>query len=275
MTQTDNATLKQQTASPTIRLCTGEVMHKRLRPAKNAFRYGVFFIRVPVRVLTSQTLPVHARFFSHNRFNLLSFFDKDHGDAQQPLSNWLDAILHEHGINDADGEIWLQCFPRVLGYVFNPVSFWFCHRRNGSLRAIVCEVRNTFGEKHIYLLEQGDTLLNGQELHAKKIFHVSPFCAVEGNYRFRFLQTQQHDAQHNIRHIARIDYDDRQGPVLITSVSGEEQAMTDQQIVKVMLRYPLMTFGVVARIHLQALRLWLKRVPFFSKPTPPSQEVSR
>lgn len=279
MTQPDTTFLNLQTASPTIRLCTGEVMHKRLRPAKNAFRYGVFFIRVSVRALTNtttiETIKSGSRFFSHNRFNLLSFFDKDHGDGQQPLSNWLDAILHEHGINDADGEIWLQCFPRVLGYVFNPVSFWFCHRHDGSLRAIVCEVRNTFGEKHVYLLEQGDTLLNGQELHAKKIFHVSPFCAVEGNYRFRFLQTQQRDTQHNIRHVARIDYDDRQGPVLITSVSGEEQAMTDQQIVKVMLRYPLMTFGVVARIHLQALRLWLKRVPFFSKPTPPSQEVSR
>ena len=95
MTQPDTTFLNQQTAASTIRLCTGEVMHKRLRPAKNAFRYGVFFIRVPVRALTSQTLPVHARFFSHNRFNLLSFFDKDHGDGQQPLCHWLDAILHE------------------------------------------------------------------------------------------------------------------------------------------------------------------------------------
>lgn len=274
MTQPLSAPLQPQAEAPRVRLCTGEVLHKRLRPAKNAFRYGVFFIRVPVRAMTAQSVSLPYRFFSHNRFNLLSFFDKDHGDGRQPLSKWVDDLLHAEGIHDADGEIWLQCFPRVLGYVFNPVSFWFCHRRDGSLRAIVCEVCNTFGEKHLYLLEHGDTLRNGEEMQAQKIFHVSPFCEVKGKYRFRFLQTQK-EADHNIRHVARIDYDDPQGPVLITSISGTEQAMTDLQILKVMLRYPLMTAGVVFRIHLQALRLWLKRVPFFSKPVPPSQEVSR
>ncbi|WP_423679045.1 DUF1365 domain-containing protein [Undibacterium sp. WLHG33] len=275
MTQPNTAPLQPQAAALRIRLCTGEVLHKRLRPAKNAFRYGVFFIRVPVRALTAQAVSLPYRFFSHNRFNLLSFFDKDHGDGRQSLSKWIDDLLHAEGIHDADGEIWLQCFPRVLGYVFNPVSFWFCHRRDGTLRAIVCEVSNTFGEKHLYLLEHGDALRNGEEMQAQKIFHVSPFCEVKGKYRFRFLQTQPRNAEHSIRHVARIDYDDQQGPVLLTSISGEEQTMTDQQILKVMLRYPLMTAGVVVRIHLQALRLWLKRVPFFSKPVPPSQEVSR
>lgn len=219
---------------------------------------------------------VSSRFFSHNRFNLLSFFDSDHGDGQQTLTAWLDRLLRSEGINDACGEIWLQCFPRVLGYVFNPVSFWFCHRNDGSLRAIVCEVCNTFGEKHLYLLEHGDTLENGQELYARKIFHVSPFCQVSGTYRFRFLQHQQTiSTSTHKRHIARIDYADEQGIVLMTSISGLEQDMTDQRIWQVMFRYPLMTIAVVFRIHFQALRLWLKRVPFFSKPTPPSQEVSR
>jgi DUF1365 family protein len=261
-------------------LCTGEVMHKRLRPAKNAFRYGVFFIRVPVRDIKDINRMSTPTLFSVNRFNALSFHERDHGDASQPLAQWIDALLKCEGISDADGEIWLQCFPRVFGYVFNPVSFWFCHRQNGELRAVVCEVRNTFGEKHLYLLENGGKLVNGEELQARKIFHVSPFCKVEGNYRFCFMKAQQdlrgQAAQHSlIKHLARIDYEDAEGPLLLTSVSGREQVMSNMQIARVMLRYPFMTLGVVLRIHVQALRLWIKRVPFFSKPIPPTEELSR
>ncbi len=263
-----------------LTLCTGEVMHKRLRPVKNAFRYGVFFIRVPVRDIQCMSTPA---LFSVNRFNALSFHERDHGDANQPLAQWIDGLLQSEGITDADGEIWLQCFPRVLGYVFNPVSFWFCHRQDGSLRAVVCEVRNTFGEKHLYLLENGSKLANAEELQARKIFHVSPFCKVEGNYRFRFLQAQQNQQDQleqvaldmHKKHMVRIDYEDAEGPLLLTSVSGREQTMSNSQIARVMLRYPFMTLGVVLRIHVQALRLWIKRVPFFSKPIPPTEELSR
>lgn len=260
-----------------VTLCTGEVMHKRLRPAKNAFRYGVFFIRVPVRDIGHINTPA---LFSVNRFNALSFHERDHGDARQPLALWIDGLLRSEGITDADGEICLQCFPRVFGFVFNPVSFWFCHRQDGSLRAVLCEVRNTFGEKHLYLLENGGRLANGEELQARKIFHVSPFCKVEGSYRFRFMQAQQETAGKTAGHtqkkyLARIDYADAEGPLLLTSVSGREQPMSNTHIAKVMLRYPFMTIGVVLRIHLQALRLWIKRVPFISKPIPPTEELSR
>ncbi|MFZ6872070.1 DUF1365 domain-containing protein [Undibacterium sp. Di27W] len=258
-------------------LCTGVVMHKRLRPVKNAFRYGVFFIRVPVRDINCMSMP---GLFSVNRFNVLSFHERDHGDAKLPMALWIDALLKNQGISDADGDICLQCFPRVFGYVFNPVSFWFCHRQDGSLRAIVCEVRNTFGEKHLYLLENGGKLSNGEELQAKKIFHVSPFCQVEGSYRFHFMQAQQdivgQTAEHTQKkHLARIDYADAQGPLLLTSISGREQDMSNLSIARVMLRYPFMTIGVVLRIHIQALRLWIKRVPFISKPIPPTEELSR
>ncbi|MFZ6744862.1 DUF1365 domain-containing protein [Undibacterium sp. JH2W] len=258
-------------------LCTGEVMHKRLRPVKNAFRYGVFFIRVPVRDIHRVSMPA---LFSVNRFNALSFHERDHGDSKQPLAHWIDGVLKSQGIADADGEVWLQCFPRVFGYVFNPVSFWFCHRQDGSLRAIICEVRNTFGEKHLYLLEKSGKLANGEELQARKIFHVSPFCKVEGSYRFRFIQAQQEMPGQTTEHtqkkyLARIDYADAEGPLLLTSVSGREQTMSNMRIASVMLRYPFMTVGVVLRIHIQALRLWIKRVPFISKPIPPTEELSR
>ncbi|GGC88523.1 DUF1365 domain-containing protein [Undibacterium terreum] len=264
----------KETAS--IQLCTGEVRHKRLRPVQNAFSYGVFFARLPLRAM--QASPAKLRFFSHNRFNLLSFHDKDHGDGKQPLLEWVDALLKQEGVQDADGEIWLQCFPRVLGYVFNPVSFWFCHREDGALRAIVVEVCNTFGEKHLYLLESGNgaPLGYGQELTAKKIFHVSPFCKIEGAYRFRFMRSERQIADNSQEHhIARIDYDDDAGPLLLTSISGIAQSLNDRLLLRAIARFPLMTLAVVARIHVQALRLWIKRVPFFSKPAPPAHDLSK
>jgi DUF1365 family protein len=217
-----------------------------------------------------------SRLCSRNRFNLMSFYDRDHGDGKTPLLQWIDQLLKSEQVEDADGEIWLQTFPRVLGYVFNPVSFWYCHRRNGELRAIVCEVNNTFGERHCYLLDTGGAMPWGVLLAAKKVFHVSPFCAVEGNYRFRFMRTTQTIDSRNIeRIVARIDYDDNEGPLLLTSVSGVLSPLSNASATEAFLRHPLMTIGVIARIHWQALRLFIKRVPFFSKPLPPSSSLSR
>ena len=255
---------------PTLQLCFGQVHHTRLRPAQNRFDYGVYFLRLPLRSL--QTEAPASRLFSFNRFNLLSFHESDHGAGQGPLLPWIDAFLRAEGIHDADGEIWLQAFPRVLGYVFNPVSFWFCHRADGALRAVLCEVRNTFGEKHYYLLENGGVMAYGQELAARKVFHVSPFCAIEGGYRFRFMRASGSSGEQTV---ARIDHDDAKGALLQTSISGRAGALSSRAVLKAFFRYPLMSFGVVARIHWQALRLWCKRVPFFSKPLPPTHEISR
>ena len=258
--------------SPTIatpQLCFGTVRHSRLRPVSNLFSYGVYFLRLPLRALGTSNLG--GRFFSRNRFNLLSFHDSDHGDGKLPLTQWIDQVLRDEGIADADGEIWLQAFPRVLGYVFNPVSFWFCHRQDGALRAIVCEVRNTFGEKHCYLLDTGAAMPYGVELTARKVFHVSPFCAIEGGYRFRFMRTQRAQEQT----VARIDHDDNSGPLLLTSISGTAASLSTANTLRAFFSYPLMTVGVVIRIHFQALKLFIKRVPFFSKPLPPSGELSR
>jgi len=255
-------------------ISTGQVRHSRLRPAENTFSYGVFTLLLPLRALGDSGFD--SRLCSRNRFNLMSFHDRDHGDGKTPLLPWIEGLLHAEGITDADGEIWLQTFPRVLGYVFNPVSFWFCHRRNGELRAIVCEVNNTFGERHCYLLDTGDTLRWGMTMSAKKVFHVSPFCAVEGQYRFRFMRTTQQVGDQAIeRIVARIDYDDAQGPLLLTSISGQLQPLSTASAAAAFLRHPLMTLGVIARIHWQALKLFIKRVPFFSKPLPPPTSLSR
>lgn len=251
-------------------LCFGQVRHRRMRPSENAFAYGSYYLRLPIRSLGQQGFG--ARLVSRNRFNLLSFFDADHGDGKRPLLEWIEALLKTEGVPDADGEIWLQAMPRVLGYAFNPVSFWFCHRADGALRAVLCDVRNTFGERHFYLLDTGTAIANGSELQARKVFHVSPFCRIEGGYRFRFMRTARGQAEHTL---ARIDYDDADGLLLQTSVSGLASRLSDANVARAFFAYPLMTFGVVARIHWQALRLWLRRVPFYSKPAPPEQKVSR
>jgi DUF1365 family protein len=256
-------------------LLTGTVMHRRLRPVENRFSYGVFFLRLRLSALerTGNAL------FSLNRFNLASFHYRDHGarDGTHPLT-WIRALLAREGLACADGEVWLQCFPRVLGYVFNPVSFWYCHDRGGALRAILAEVNNTFGETHAYLLAQPDgaPIADGDEMQARKVFHVSPFFPVAGGYRFRFGMRE------GLR-TARIDYYSDPGaeageaaqPLLLTAVSGRAQPLRAPALLRACLTHPMMTVGVVARIHWQALRLWLRRVPFFSKPRPPLERVTR
>ncbi len=250
-------------AAPQPLIGFGQVRHARLRPARNAFCYPTYFLMLPLRAMHRQGSGALA----HNRAGALSFHDRDHGDGRHNAVEWLDDLLHREGIHDADGEAWLHCYPRVLGFTFKPVSFWYCHRADGSLRAIVVEVNNTFGERHCYLL---DAPAFGAQLQAAKVFHVSPFCRVEGGYRFRFMVTPG-----RARTVARIDYDDAQGPLIETSVSGTLEPVTAASQRKALWRYPAMTLGVIARIHWQALRLWLKRVRFFHKPAAPDLFVTR
>lgn len=241
----------------------GQVRHTRLRPARNAFAYPTYFLMLPLRSMHREGGGAVA----HNRRGALSFFDRDHGDGRDNALEWLDGLLLSEGITDATGEAWLHCYPRVLGYTFKPVSFWYCHRDDGSLRAIVVEVNNTFGERHCYLL---DAPAYGAELKAAKAFHVSPFCEVEGGYRFRFLVTEGRE-----RTVVRIDYDDAQGALLQTSVSGALEPATARSLRKALWRHPAMTLGVIGRIHWQALRLWAKRVRFIGKPAAPDLFVTR
>jgi hypothetical protein len=241
----------------------GTVRHRRLRPAEHAFAYPTYFLMLPMRSLRAAPEASLRR----NRFGLMSFHDRDHGDGRDDALAWLDELLDAEGVQGATGEVWLHTYPRVFGYVFKPVSFWYCHRSDGSLAAVVAEVNNTFGERHCYLLA-GAELGFGRELVARKVFHVSPFCQVQGQYRFRFMRTAD-------RTVARVDHDDDLGALLQTSVSGELQPLTARSVRAAFFGMPMMTLGVIARIHWQALRLWLKRVPFQSKPQPPQAFTSR
>jgi DUF1365 family protein len=239
------------------------IRHARLRPVAHAFEYPGFFLLLPMRSLRAR--PGSLGSLARNRRGAISFHDADHGDGGPDSLAWLDAHLRRHGIHDADGEAWLQCFPRVLGFTFKPVSFWFCHRADGSLRAVIAEVNNTFGERHCYLLDAPQW---GRELQAAKQFRVSPFCGVEGGYRFRFMRSA--DGQRNV---ARIAYDDDRGPVLVTSIAGRLEPATAAALGRAFLRFPLLTAGIVARIHWNALRLWLAGVPLFAQPAAPAAKT--
>lgn len=241
----------------------GQVFHRRLRPREHAFAYESYFLWLPMRSLRGQACPA----LNRNGRGWLSFHDADHGEGTGDALAWLEGLLAAEGVDDADGEIWLQTYPRVLGHVFKPVSFWICERADRSLAAIVVEVNNTFGERHCYLL-RGPDLDWGREQVAAKVFHVSPFCRVEGRYRFRFMRQDT-----NI--VSCVDHDDDTGPLLLTSLSGRLEPLTSPSARRAFFAMPALTMMIVARIHWQALKLALKRVPFFSKPQPPERFVTR
>lgn len=248
----------------------GQVWHRRLRPVDHSFHYATYFVLLPLRALREQPSGALKR----NRFGLLSFFDRDHGEGGSDALAWFESLLAAEGVDDADGEVWLHTFPRVLGHTFKPVSFWYAHRADGSLAAVLAEVNNTFGERHCYLLS-GPDLRWGVEHQMQKVFHVSPFCSVSGHYRFHFVRapSQQHLGREHT--VARVDLHDATGLLLQTSVSGELRELTPQTTRLAFFGTPLMTLVVVSRIHWHALRLALKRVPFFSKPPKPERFVTR
>ena len=259
-------------------VCNGGVIHARTRPAKNAFSYGVFFMSLPLGRL-AELQQTKVRGFGFNKRNLVSFYPRDVGprnsDDVAQLQAWVHKLLRDASVEPVDGEIVLQTFPRVLGYVFNPISIWTCYAKDGTLRAAICEVNNTFGERHNYIGAplDGAAITSTMWLSARKLFHVSPFCDVVGTYQFRFEQTAAScKTQINF-------HDQADEPALIhTTLFGTNTNIIDSPkmaVIRAFTAHPLMTFGVVARIHYQAFKLFFKRVPFFSKPTPPDTQTSR
>jgi DUF1365 family protein len=259
---------KPTAAEPCIGL--GTVRHTRVQPTRHSFAYPTWQLMLPMRAWSHQPGGALAR----NRRGAVSFHDADHGDGQagdgQALA-WSQRVLAGAGVVDADGEIWLQTYPRLFGFVFKPVSFWYAERADGSLAAVIAEVNNTFGERHSYVLRGAAW---GRELTAAKAMHVSPFCEVSGGYRFHFMRRAPLGWRDDARLLARVDHHNPSGAILQTSVSVTLQRLTRASLARAWLAMPLLTFGVVARIHWQALRLWLKRVPFFRKPAPPARLVS-
>lgn len=261
--------------SPTV--CVGEVMHARTRPKRNVFNYPIFYLRLPL----SRLALLNTRSLAVNKRGICQILNRDHGPQDgTDLLVWVRALLGAHGLSKIteNGEVILQTMPRIFGYLFNPVSFYFCHDQDHRLRAVVCEVSNTFGERHNYLVAHEDhrPIMAHDRLHAKKVFHVSPFFPVSGEYEFRFGGTPQAP-------IAMINYtashaeDAHHGDGaygLRTWIRGRAEPLGSSALHRALLRFPLLTFGVIARIHWQALRLWLRKVTFFSKPSSPLEETT-
>lgn len=255
----------------TPQLCTGTVMHARFAarqsPTAHRFVYPLFFLALPL----SQLQDADNRCFGIERARPLSLRYRDHGARDgSPLLPWIRQLLAAEGISAADGEVVLQTFPRMFGFVFNPVSFWFCHDRAGALRAVLAEVRNTFGDHHNYLVAHADQrpITAADTLTARKIFHVSPFFPVAGEYRFRFDIGAQ-------RRRVELDYWLDGERVLATALEGRPQPLAAGALGRALLRQPLLTLAVVWRIHWQAVCLWWKRAVFHSRPQPPLQETTR
>lgn len=252
-------------------ICFGHVRHERLKPKHHYFKYKVFSLLIPMKLRHQYSDGIRSFGLGDNCFSWLSFYDQDHGQGTHNSLEWAMSVVNDAKIQDVDGEVWLQTFPRVLGYVFNPVSFWFFTNRTGGLRAVIAEVNNTFGDRHCYLLHHPDgrDIKGGESLTATKAFHVSPFYTIEGQYIFRFIEQTN-----SSRRVARIEYH-QQGPSLITSINGQAEPYSMKNFFKVLLQYPLMTFGVITKIHWQALQLWLKGIPFHSSPKHSELKISK
>jgi len=252
----------------TSALYVGEVMHHRLGPQQHRFVYRVFSLWLDLSELPG--LNRRLRLFSHNRFNLFGFHDRDHGPRDGgPLRPWLDARLAEAGIDLDGGPVHLLCFPRIFGYVFNPLAIWFCRHRDGRLRAILYEVSNTFGQHHCYLVpvtaEQSAAPVLRQS--CDKGFYVSPFLPLDGRYEFRMRQPGR-DLSVAIRH------DGSEGARLVAVQRGQRRPLADATLLRLFVTRPLMTFKVIAGIHWEALRLVLKGARFHRRPPPPDSAVT-
>lgn len=244
-------------------LYPGDVMHARLKPKPHRFAYKVFTLLVDVDRLDQ----AHAQsaLFSVNRFNLLSFHERDHGKADAAgLGLHIHALARQAGVDLTGGRILLQAYPRLMGFAFNPISVYFGYRADGELALLIYEVRNTFGEMHSYVapILPGELGAAGVRQERNKLFYVSPFIDMAQRYHFRVLPPGE---KLNIR-ILETDAD---GPLLAASFTGRRRDLTTFNIVKTCLPMPLMTLKVVAGIHWEALKLWLKGVALQTRPPPP------
>jgi hypothetical protein len=252
----------------TSALYDGAVVHQRLAPRRHRLRYRLFQLLLDLDELPQ--LDRRLRLFGHNRFALFSLCDRDHlaGDPR-PLRAQVEAMLGDAGIDLAGGPIRLFCMPRVLGYVFNPLSIFYCHRATGELAAVVLEVHNTFGERHVYLIEAeagaGDQLVRRG---CAKTFFVSPFLGLEMSYDFRLAAPGERAAT------AILGRGADGAPVIAAAFAGERRELDDPTLARALVGHPLLTLKVILAIHWEAAKLLAKGVGLRRKPEPPAEAVT-
>jgi DUF1365 family protein len=246
-------------------LYVGAVMHRRLRPLVHQFRYRAFWLLIDLDELPR--LAARLRLFSCNRFNVFALHDADHGDGgATPLRVQAEKLLEQAGIDIAGGPISLFCMPRTLGYSFNPISIYFCHRPAGNLAAIIYEVHNTFGERHSYV-STAETTTGSIRHNCRKAFHVSPFMDMDLVYDFRLSAPAERIA-------IGINASEGGQRILNACLAGARRELTDGALLRLFLAIPLITAKVTLAIHWEALRLWLKGVRLRSRPSPPARNIT-
>lgn len=247
-------------------LYVGRVTHDRLRPRHHRLSYRSYWMLLDLDEV--QALDLNLRLFSHNGFNLFSFYDRDYGDCgSQPLRVYVERQLASAGIVFDGGSIRLLTMPRLLGYAFNPLSVYFCHRKDGSLAALLYEVRNTFGERHSYLIPAPETRDRRIGQTCFKRFYVSPFLGMDMRYDFTVTEPEA-----AVRVVVRAS--DKSGDVVVASLIGSRRPLTDSNLLRLAFTHPLMTLKVTLGIHWEALLLWLKGVRLQPKPPAPREPVT-
>ena len=233
----------------------GTVTHKRFKPKIHFFKYKVFSLLIDLSEL--DYLNKKISFFSYNRFNLISFFDKDHGDRDgSSLIDWVKKNLKQNNVSCKNIKIKLLCYPRIFGYVFNPLSVFYVYDDNKNLVSILYEVKNTFGEQHTYVFKLNNN--NKLKHNCEKKFHVSPFIEMNCNYFFKASKPAD-----NISVI--IDQYQLNEKILYASQIGNRTDFTTSELIKSYLKHPLMTFKIIAAIHFEAFKLWIKGIKFIQK----------
>jgi len=247
-------------------LYLGKVVHQRHRPKKHRLEYKVFSVLLDLDELPE--LDRSLRSFGYNRRALFSFLDSDHGAGDgSDLKRHVLGLLRDAGVaSDADGPIRLLCYPRVLGYVFNPLSVFYCYDEAEHLRAIVYEVNNTHGERHSYVVPVTQEQLSIRH-SCDKVFFVSPFLPMDCRYRFHINQPDEQ--------LRLFIHETHQGlPILDAWFTGRRETLSDRTLLKTALRIPLLTFKVIVGIHWEAVKLWRKGLPIFKHPAAPKYGVS-
>ncbi len=243
----------------------GQVRHARYRPRTHRFAYRVFSALLDVDDIDADRL--NMRLMSVNRFNLFSIRLRDHGAKDGgPIRPFIEKLLHEAHIAPPK-RIEVLCYPRMFGFAFNPLTVYYCHDADG-ISAMVYEVRNTFGDDHIYVVPLVGHKKDKLHLHCRdKLMHVSPFIDMQATYHFSTASPDE-----RLRLVIRETQDN--APLLVASFVGTRRALTDGALMKAFLTHPLMTVKVLVAIHYEAAKLFLKGVPFIKRPEPPQRRHS-
>lgn len=242
-------------------LYEGTIVHKRLMPRRHAFAYRVFALCLDVDEI--DLIDQQLRLFSRNRRNLLCFRDADLGaDGAEPVAFKARRLLDSCGLGSSGARIELVCYPRLLGYVFNPLSVYFCHDASGAVGAVIYEVTNTFGERKSYVIPTNGANAAISQSCAKEMY-VSPFTGASGRYGFHCIAPSD-------RVVIGVNFREAGQPVLKTHFRGERRPLNDRVIAATVARHPLMTLKVMGAIHFEALRLWAKGVPVVTRHASPA-----